>query len=123
MKKLNIYYDNYCPNCIQFTNLIKKLDWLKLLKIKQLKNSEHINKAKGINKTLAEKQMASFDGNWYYGYATLFKIFLRIPLLWTIIPLLWILKISKIGQYLYLQLAVNRKIIPIHCTEDSCELI
>ena len=117
-----LYYDNHCQNCTQFIHLIKKLDLFRLLERRQLRNPEHIHNAKGIDKTLAKKQMASFDGNWHYGYATLFKIFLRIPLSWPIIPILWILKISTIGQYLYLQLAVNRKIIPVHCTEDSCEL-
>lgn len=119
---LIIYYDNQCPYCTRFANLINKLDWFRLIEIKQLRNPKHIENAKGIIEALAEKQMASFDGNWYYGYATLFKIFLRIPLFWVFIPLFWILKISTIGQYLYIQLSVNRKIIPIHCTEDSCEL-
>lgn len=117
-----LYYDNHCPNCTHFANLIQKLDWLHLIEIKQLRNSEHIDNAIGINKTLAEKQMASFDGNWHYGYATLFKIILRIPIFWLLITFFWLLKISTIGQYLYLQLAINRKIIPIHCTEGSCEL-
>jgi len=119
---MTIYYDNYCPNCSRFANLIQKLDWFKLVETKQLRNPQHINTAKGINNTLAEQQMASFDGKWNYGYKTLFKIFLRIPLFWLFIPLLWLLDISKFGQYLYLQLAVNRQIIPLHCTEESCEI-
>ena len=122
MMKLTVFYDNYCPNCTRFANLIQKLDWLRLVEIKQLRNPVHINSAIGINKKLAEKQMASFDGSWSYGYKTLFKIFLRIPLFWLFIPLFWLLKISNLGQYLYIQLAINRQIIPIHCTEESCEL-
>ena len=123
MKKLLIiYYDNYCPNCTRFTNLISKLDWFKLIETKQLRNNIHINNAVGINKNIAEKQMASYDGQWTYGYSTLFKIFLRIPLFWIFIPLFWLLDISKLGQYLYLQLAVNRQIIPLHCSEESCEI-
>lgn len=122
MKKLAVFYDNYCPNCAQFVNLIAKLDWLSLIQIKQLRNSNHIKQAIGINKILAEKQMASFDGNWTYGYKTLFKIFIRIPFVWIFIPIFWLLKISQLGQFLYVQLAINRQIIPIHCTDESCEL-
>lgn len=122
MLKLLIFYDNHCPNCTRFANLIQKLDWLSLIVKKELRNPSHINITIGINKKLAEKQMASFDGSWSYGYKTLFKIFLRIPLFWLFIPILWLLDISKIGQYLYIQLAINRQIIPIHCTEESCEL-
>lgn len=117
-----IYYDNYCPNCTRFVNIVSKLDWFKLIVLQQLRNREHIINAKGINKKLAEKQMASFDGKWSYGYLTLFKIFLRLPIFWFFIPFLFILWITKIGQFFYIQLAVNRQIIPLHCTEDSCEM-
>lgn len=122
MKILDIYYDDFCPNCTRFINVISKLDWLNLIKIKKLRNILDINNAKGIDENLAEKQMASFDGNWNYGYITLFKIFSRIPVFWIFIPLFWLLKISTHGQYFYLQLAVNRKIIPLHCNGDSCKI-
>lgn len=122
MKKLDIYYDNFCPNCTRFVNLISKLDWLSLIKIKKLRKTLDTDNALGINKSLAEKQMASFDGTWSYGFSTLFKIFLRIPTFWIFIPVFWFLKISKIGQYFYLQLAVNRQIIPLHCNAESCEI-
>lgn len=120
--KLKIFYDNYCPNCTRFANLIQKLDWLRLVEIKQLRNPNHLNNSIGINTNLAEKQMASFDGKWSYGYTTLFKIFLRLPIFWLLIPFFWLLKITNIGQCFYLQLAVNRQIIPLHCTEESCKL-
>ena len=119
---MTIYYDNYCPNCIRLANLIQKLDWLSLIQTKQLRNSNYIKKAVGINQNLAEQQMASFDGNWSYGYAALFKTFLKIPVFWIFIPLFGLLKITNLGQYLYIQLAINRKIIPLHCTEESYEL-
>ena len=119
---ITIFYDNHCPNCTHFANLIVGLDWLGLVEIKQLRNPKHIDSAIGINQSLAEKQMASYDGQWSYGYRTLFKIFLKIPLFWLFIPLFWLLKISGVGQYLYVQLAVNRQIIPLHCTEESCEI-
>ncbi|RZJ48708.1 MAG: DUF393 domain-containing protein [Flavobacterium sp.] len=122
MKKIIIYYDNYCPNCNRFVEITTRFDWLNLITKKQLRNKEHIKNSKGINTLLAEKQMASFDGKWSYGYLTLFKIFLRLPILWVLIPFFFILWITKIGQFFYIQLAVNRQIIPLHCTEDSCEL-
>lgn len=84
--EFSIFYDNYCPNCTRFANLIQKLDLLKLIQIKELRNQQHINTAIGIDKILAEKQMASFDGNWHYGYETLYKIFLRIPAFWIFMP-------------------------------------
>lgn len=117
-----IIYDNYCQNCTQFTKIIKKLDWLHFIEIKKLRASDDLKKLSNLNYNLALKQMASFRGSWAYGYTTLFRMFLRIPVFWLFIPFFWFLKISGIGQYLYLQLAVNRQIIPLHCTEESCEL-
>lgn len=119
---MTIYYDNYCPNCTRFVRIVSKFDWLHLITSKQLRNTQHITDAIGIDEKLAKKQMASFDGTWSYGYLTLFKIFLRLPILWLFIPVFFIFWITKVGQFFYMQLAVNRQIIPLHCTEDSCEL-
>jgi predicted DCC family thiol-disulfide oxidoreductase YuxK len=38
MKQITIFYDNYCPNCTNFSKLVQKLDWLKLIQIKELRN-------------------------------------------------------------------------------------
>lgn len=120
---MDIYYDNFCSKCTLFIKIIKKLDWLNLIKIKQLRNKEHIDTAMGINHILAEQQMASYNGNkWSYGYLTLFKIFIRLPIFWIFFPALFILKVTGLGQFFYLKLAVNRNIIPIHCKENNCKL-
>jgi predicted DCC family thiol-disulfide oxidoreductase YuxK len=119
-KNLTIFYDNFCPNCTRFTKLIQKLDWFKFIKIKQLRNPKDLNSAVGIDKNLAEKQMASFNGKWHYGFVSIYLIALRLPLFWVFIPVLYVLKISKIGQFFYTELAIKRKIIPIHCSEESC---
>lgn len=119
---MTIYYDNHCPNCTRFSKIVRKLDWFKLITIKQLRNTKHIQYAQGIDIALAEQQMASFHHKWRYGYTTLFNIFLRLPLFWIFIPILYLLEITKIGQYLYIKIAVNRKIIPLHCSKDSCQL-
>ncbi|MDR2204883.1 MAG: hypothetical protein LBE36_01820, partial [Flavobacteriaceae bacterium] len=84
---------------------------------------EQINSAEGIDKSLAEKQMASFNGKWHYGFVSIYLIFLRLPLFWIFIPILFLLKISKLGQLLYSELALKRKIIPIHCSAESCEVM
>lgn len=122
MKKLVIFYDNFCPDCTKFSKLVKKLDWLKLIEIKELRNELHLKHFPLINLKLAKQQMASFGKNWYYGYNTLFYIFIRLPLLWPFIPILYILKITKLGQLMYNELALKRKIIPIHCNAVNCDI-
>ncbi len=122
MKDLTIFYDNFCPICTKFAILIQKLNWLKLIKVKQLRNELHTNLFSDINLKLAEQQMASYNTKWHYGYNSLYYTFLRIPPFWLFIPFLYILKITKLGQLIYIELSLKRKIIPIHCTLDSCEL-
>jgi hypothetical protein len=69
---------------------------------------------------LATKQMASYTTSWYYGFISIYLIMIRIPLFLPFIPLLYFLKITKLGQLFYMQLAVNRNIIPLHCSIDGC---
>lgn len=120
--KLNIFYDNWCPNCTKFANLIQKLDWLKLIEIKQIRNELDTNSFRSFDLELAKQQMASFTNQWHYGYDSLFYIFARIPLFWLTFPVLYFLKITKTGQFLYIQLALKRKIIPLHCDEKTCRI-
>jgi predicted DCC family thiol-disulfide oxidoreductase YuxK len=120
MKKLIIFYDNWCPNCTRFINFIRQFNCLNLLEIKELRNNFHTKEYKSINYDLAIKQMASFDGKWYYGYESLFNIFLRIPIFWILIPFMLFRRITKLGDIIYNELALKRKIIPLHCDEESC---
>jgi predicted DCC family thiol-disulfide oxidoreductase YuxK len=132
MKLLTIFYDNFCPNCTKFSKVVRKLDWLKLIHIKQLRheslyqtnktNKLHINQFNDIDLQLAEQQMASFGTKWHYGYNSLFFIFVRLPIFWIVLPLFFLLKITKLGQVIYIELAVKRKIIPIHCNDEICDI-
>lgn len=122
MKKLLIFYDNWCPNCTKFANHIQKIDWLNLIDFKELRNENHTNQFIEINIELAKQQMASYTNKWNYGYISLYLIFLRIPLFWISIPFFWLLKVTKFGQYLYKELALKRKIIPLHCDSETCEI-
>lgn len=120
MKKITIFYDNWCPKCTQFIKIVKKLDLLTLIDNKQLRNIEHTKLFDDLNIELATKQMASYNNKWNYGYISIYLIIERIPFFWIFLPFFWILKITGLGQYLYRELAINRKIIPLHCDENSC---
>lgn len=122
MKTLTIFYDNFCPNCTKFAKLIQKLDWLKLIQIKQLRNELHTNSFSDIDIELAKQQMASFGTKWHYGFSSLYYIFARLPLFWVFVPFLYILKVITLGQKMYSELALKRKIIPIHCDAEICDI-
>jgi predicted DCC family thiol-disulfide oxidoreductase YuxK len=120
MKKLIIFYDNWCPNCTRFNKIVKKLDWFNLIDSKQLRNNQDIKQFKNLNLELATQQMASYTNNWNYGFVSIFFILSRLPIFCIFIPILFILKITGFGQFLYKELAIKRKIIPLHCDENSC---
>ena len=118
---MTVYYDNWCKNCSRFMKLIHRLDWFNRISGKELRNENHTKNADGLDLVLAEEQLASVSkGKWKYGYDSLYRIFLRIPLFWLFVPLFWLLKITRLGQPLYMQLAVNRQIIPLHCGSENC---
>lgn len=120
---MTVYYDNWCKNCTRFMNFAHKMDWLELVSSRELRNEDHTKNVEGLDLVLAEEQLASVSvGKWKYGYDSLYRIFLRIPLFWLFIPFFWLLKITRLGQFLYMQLAVNRQIIPLHCKDYDCEV-
>lgn len=122
MKKLIVIYDNWCPNCTKFINIVKKLDWFNLIVYKKLRNKTDIQNFNNLNIKLATKQMASFTTKWNYGFISIFHILIRLPLFWLFIPFLFLLKITRLGNLFYNELALKRKIIPIHCNTDSCSI-
>lgn len=120
--KLIVFYDNWCSNCSKFAITIESLDWFGIVSFVKLRDESVMIFYPNIDLNLAEKQMISLGHKIRHGYDSLFYIFLRIPLFWIIIPFLFLLKISSLGQILYTQLALKRKIIPLHCDENTCKI-
>ncbi len=120
--KIIVAYDNWCPKCIRFANLVKKLDWLDLINLVGVRNDSDDLIYEGLNLKLATQQIASNNGNWRYGFTSIYLISTRLPLLWFFLPLMYILKTTGFGQLIYMKIAVNRKIIPLHCDDNICEM-
>ena len=119
MKTLTIFYDNWCQYCTRFAKFVERHNYKNRIVIKQLRNPKNTREFPNFDKEKATEQKASFDGEkWLYGFDTLYKVALRLPILWILVPFFFILKMIGIGNWLYLQLAVRRKIIPLHCDED-----
>jgi predicted DCC family thiol-disulfide oxidoreductase YuxK len=119
---LKIFIDGWCPNCRRFEKIILKIDICKIIEmhnIRELQKSEF-----NIDFDLAKKYMASIDSNKNiaYGYTSIYRIFKTLPLLWVFVPILFLLHVSNLGEILYNELAVKRKIIPLTCDENSCQI-
>jgi len=118
MSSLSIYIDSWCPLCVRFGSLLKNLDVFGNIQQKDIRTYEGtlISKEKGL------KVLASVDvqSRIFYGYDSVWKIVLCLPLLWLFVPLFFLLKISRLGHWAYNELAVKRQIIPLHCKEEEC---
>lgn len=120
-KKITIFYDNHCPNCTRFSRWVRRFDTRKRISIRQLRHPEHTRLFPEIDMEKGLQQMPAFaSGVWVYGYDTLYLIFKQLPAFWIVLPIFWLLKITGSGRFLYRQLAVKRKIIPIHCDKTIC---
>ncbi|AZZ58488.1 DUF393 domain-containing protein [Riemerella anatipestifer] len=118
MKSLVVVYDNWCPKCNRFAKFVKKWDWFDLVKFYKLRNYYNDFFFKDLNKEKSEEQMASYVNEWRYGFESLYLISVRVPLFWLLTPLMLILKLTGIGQKIYLEVAVRRKIHFLHCDKD-----
>jgi len=117
-----IFYDNWCPNCTRFVQIVKKLDWFSCIEEKPLRDILYTDEFPSLDRKMALKQMASYNGKWHYGFISIYLILKKLPVCWIFIPFLYLLKISTIGQFIYSELALKRRIIPIHCDENSCQI-
>jgi hypothetical protein len=56
----------------------------------------------------------------FYGFDTIHQLGLTLPLFFAFSPITFLLKISRLGHFLYNELAVRHTIIPLHCDEKKC---
>lgn len=115
---LTIYIDGWCGICKASSRFIKRWDTRNKIEVADIR----LDAPPNIDIERAKREMASVDerGNVYYGFASLYEIVKRIPYFWIVIPLFWLLKITSIGNFLYRELAIRRRIIPLHCSEKEC---
>lgn len=123
MRKLTIFYDDWCEKCAKFSHFVVKNDVFRLVEVKPLRKSVDFQKVIGVDFQKTTTQMASYDGERiYYGFNSIYMIFKRLPIFWIFFPLLFLLKITKMGHLLYNEFALRRKIIPLHCDENNCSI-
>lgn len=103
--------------CKKFGNRIKKVDFLNLIILEDIRDAK-VPSIEFRNKGLLSMASIDDNGKSSFGYDSILKIAIRIPIFWLVLPILFILKLTRIGNYIYNELAIKRSIIPIHCDED-----
>lgn len=116
--KLTLFVDGWCALCKHFAKKVSKYDIHNYIAIEDIRVSSHPL----INPKKALKALASIDskGRVFYGFDTIHQLCLTLPILFIFSPISFLLKISRLGAFLYNELAVRRTIIPLHCDEKKC---
>lgn len=115
----SIYYDGDCPFCSRAARLLNSLDWLKRLELIDLHSPGVLARA-GINPQRAMRriQMKNANGEIREGMQAVVEIAGHVPLLWLLLPLLWLASLLGLGDQLYDWIAARRILFP---TPGYCE--
>lgn len=119
-KTLVVFIDGWCAYCQRFGAFIKTLDLLNIIDIRDIR-AKAAETESDLDIERATRMIASknITGRIYYGFNTLLQIAIRVPLLWVLVPVLFLARIAGIGDFVYNELAIKRKIIPVRC-EEQC---
>lgn len=121
--ELKVLFDGACPLCIRSMTIIAYLDWLKRIEFVDLSNWEQIVKSyPSLNREEYLREMHVIDKNskvhkGFFAYRYIAKY---IPILWIVLPLLYIPVISIIGDSVYRRIASRRTSGRVACTIHNC---
>jgi predicted DCC family thiol-disulfide oxidoreductase YuxK len=116
---LTIFYDNRCPICLRTKSILERIDFGKQLSFIGIRNKDIFTTYKTLDEAKSLQRMASMQHNAIvYGFDSVFRIVRTLPLLWIFIPLFFVLKWTHIGEKVYDEIALKRKLLPASCDEN-----
>jgi predicted DCC family thiol-disulfide oxidoreductase YuxK len=118
-RRAAVLYDGQCAFCRKSVELLKRLDWLGVLRYQDARDVTHLPASATPlepERLLEEMHVLTPDGRGlYHGFAALRWLAWRLPLLWPFAPLMYIPGVPRLGQRLYLWIARNRfRLVPCH---------
>ncbi len=116
LSKHTIYIDGWCNICRKFKYLILVFDIFNQLNIKDIRLEKNID-----NRKIKEMYSVNSVGKEFYGFQSLYEISKILFILWITFPLMFFLRITKLGDFLYFELSQKRKIIKLSC-DDNCDI-
>jgi predicted DCC family thiol-disulfide oxidoreductase YuxK len=122
-----VLYDGACPLCVRSVELLKKLDWLHRLTYWNVRDPGGLpahHPRLDPRRLLQEMHLVVPGGREvFHGFGAFRWMAWRLPLLWWLLPLLYVPGVPALGQRLYLWVARNRfRLVPCHggvCTLSS----
>ena len=123
-KKIDVYYDSWCPICKKFRNRLERMDVFNKLNFVTFRDSS-ISLKLNIPLENLEKEMHIKLPNEKIvsGYDAICILFSKVPLLAWTWPFMKVFKILGLGNMIYNFIASRRIIIPTgNCDENNCEI-
>jgi predicted DCC family thiol-disulfide oxidoreductase YuxK len=119
---LLVFYDNFCPLCLNTRALLEKVDLFGGLHFIGIREQGVFDKYPNLNQEKSLQRMATDkNGDIVYGFESIYRIIKAMPHFWIAIPFLLILRWTKLGEWFYDEIALRRKIIPFSC-DENCEI-
>jgi predicted DCC family thiol-disulfide oxidoreductase YuxK len=118
-KRALVLYDGHCALCRKSVALLQRLDWFKRLGYLDVRDSERLQ---GVvlpvppDRLLEEMHLLPQGGQkFYHGFTAFRWMAWQLPLLWPLVPFLYLPGMASLGQRAYLWIARNRfRLVPCH---------
>ncbi|PEK57865.1 thiol-disulfide oxidoreductase DCC family protein [Bacillus wiedmannii] len=122
---IDVYYDSWCPLCINVTNRIKSLDWLGLIELVSIRNEDKLKEINISPDELSKRMHAIKKKNnkVLVGIDAISAMVVRLPLLFPLWIVLKFFTLIGVGHSVYDFIATRRKIVPVgKCKDDVCKI-
>jgi len=123
--KAVVLYDGQCRLCQRSIAMLRRLDWRKRLAYRDARDPSGwptSPRPLEMDRLLFEMHVVTPDrSSVYAGFDAFRWIAARLPLLWPVVPLLYVPGVPTLGRRVYLWVAKNRyNLVPCH--DGQCEL-
>ena len=122
---IDVYYDGWCPLCINVTNRIKSLDWLGLIELVSIRDEDKLKEINISPDELSKRMHAIKKKNnkVLVGIDAISAMVVRLPLLFPLWIILKFFTLIGVGHSVYDFIATRRKIVPVgNCKGDVCKI-
>ncbi|MGP4108777.1 DCC1-like thiol-disulfide oxidoreductase family protein [Virgibacillus sp. L01] len=110
-----IYYDSYCKMCTSSSLFWNKMDWRNKLSFKSFRMLDN------YPKEMEESLHVYHQDKWYKGFDAIMEVSRKLPLMWILLPFMYLFKWIGLGEFIYKKIAKNRRLVPVNqCDHDGC---
>jgi predicted DCC family thiol-disulfide oxidoreductase YuxK len=119
-RQATVLYDGHCAFCCKSVALLRRLDWMEQLHYLDARSAagQQTIAAASLDpqRLLEEMHLLTPGGKQiYHGFAALRWLAWHLPLLWPLVPLMYLPGALTLGQRLYLWVARHRfQLVPCH---------